>query len=951
MKLFDSWKLLPKIKTSITRDVSEVYAREADPISINDYPDALYVMDLTKNIVKTNDKFELLFKGSASFLTEPKKWLPAHEYHEMLRYQERALKGENVHYEIESIRNDNKRYHFSITNVPLYSGALLTGLYGIVKDLTEQKELAREYNRLKVNQLLTEQIPGLALVEYRIDTAKFFYSEQVPKLFGLPKKTVQQMGRVEFRNLIHEEDRPVFSQNVDRLYQDPSFFEYKSIVQARHTTKGWLRILVQVGKSADQNIITWVMFDLSEQDKMEQDLKREKDKLETLCVVVDTALIEYSLKKDRYQILTPNFSKIFNVPEEQIHQNPTYWKQLVTPEDGTNFLHMMEEVKQGKSIVTFYRIHTKKGLKWIKDTCYPLFDTDGQVTGYQSIIKDVTEIKNRQEEIFKLSMMDQVTNMPNREAITETVELLIRQNQPFTLLSICLNRINDINQTFGFKMGDAWRAIATDTILRLLPKEAYLGALFGDDFLVIFPERMTEEQVQNFSQRLLQLSKSPIELQDYVFQPRVSIGVSRYPEDAATSSDLIRHSGTAKFRAQKREGSHVELYASNMDIEAVRQFELLQDMSKGIENNEFYLVYQPKVDSWTGQVVGAEALMRWTHPTWGEISPGEFIPLAEENCLYIPLTDWLIDEVSRYLKSIDYAIPVSLNVPPKYFMRKEYMNVFTDAIQRHHVPPYKLELEISETTILEDEDFMAEVFTSLNRIGVAVAFDDFGVGYSSLAYLQTYNVQTIKIDRKFATNIHQNKKSQAIVRSILLLAQEFEMSVVIEGIETLDELFMIRELDCKIVQGFLFSRPVPADDMTTLIENGRIDPVEELNDKPNRVSSYINAAITITHVRGQRVDVGTSPILILHQKFQGLGFYSSIRLPVDGTVKLVILLEDGHDSIPISIKRATELANGLYQYEARYTSSPDIAKRFAALRQPKAKGFTELEMYRILSTR
>lgn len=949
MKLFRNWKVPPIIKSKGNHHNTDLYLRNADPISINDYPDALYVMDSNGEIVKTNEKFDLLFKGEERLISRPKEWLPKNQYEEMKKFQSRAFSGETVHYEMQAVLDENNRYHFSITHIPLYEGPLIVAIYGVVRDLSEQRELLHQYNRLKVNQTLTEQIPGLAIVEYRIDTNVYYYSDQVSKLLGIPKMNVKQMGRDEFRNLIHKEDRPLFSQHVERIFDDPDFFEYESIIRAKHRLNGWLQLLVKVGKSSDLNTITWVLFDLSERSKMQEDINKDREILEKICNVSDSVVLEYSYHTNTYRSLTPGFAKIFSISDEHINTNSQFWDRLVHPDDLSILLKARENLKHENPKSILYRIFVNKEIKWIQDNYFPLFDAHHNVIGFQTIIKDVTDLKRRQEEIIKLSRIDKVTNIPNREAITETVDSLLEKGESFSLFSICFNRIDEINQTLGFEIGDAWRTATTDAVIRVLPKDAYLGSLYGDHLLVISPNKLDDLHAKKFASNFLNISKEMIRVQNYEFQARISIGISRYPEDASTSSDLIRCAETAKFRAQKREGSLSKLYASNMDIEALRQFELLRDMSRAIHNSEFYLMYQPKVDSWTGQVIGAEALMRWTHPTWGAISPTEFIPLAEENGLYIPLTNWLIEDVCRYLKSIDYSLPISLNIPPKFFLKQGYLNSFVDALSRYNVPKFKLEVEISETTLLEDENFMSAAFEALNDIGVAVTFDDFGVGYSSLAYLQMYNVQTIKVDRKFATRIHDNPKSQAIVRSILLLAKEFEMSVVIEGVETIDELFTVRELGCKIIQGFLFSPPVLPSELETIIEKRYLNAVEETVTTLRQASSYIPAAITITHIRGKQIDVGIAPILILHRKFQTLGFYSSIRLPVDGSVRLVILLSDEKEHIPIHITRSAELANGLYQYEATYKPSLAIDQRFSELEHQKTKGFTTSEVQNMLN--
>lgn len=911
-----------------------------DPLLLDQYPDAVYVLDRELKLIDSNEKLSLLFNGEEERFLQTKSWLTQTESERVCAFHGRALQGETVHYEIK-VSVNGKQAHFSVTNTPLYAGRVITGLYGVVKDLTSQTELRENYNRLKVSRTLFERIPGLILIELNLETGTFYHSPQTGKLLGLTKRQLGEMNREHFRNLIHEDDRGAFAAAIEVLLRDPEQFEYETQLRAFNPkAKKYLDLIVKVGVAKDRKTVTWAMFDVTNLTKVEEELTKERSKVRQLCEIVDSVIFERYFDSKRFNFLTPGFSLIFGYTEDQFNTHPDYWKKVVVPDDVPKVNQAREVTLSGKPSTFSYRIFAKGEVKWIEENREPIFSEHGDVVGFRTLVKDITQLKQQQEEIWRLASLDPITNMPNRESITESVYDLTRRRDPFTLFSLSFNRIGEINHTFGYEFGDKWRIATVNQLIRLLPKDALLGHLDADNVLIVLPRRMEDPEVLALGRTLGALSKHRFRIDVYDLFARVSIGVSRYPEDGEQASELIKHACIAMNRVDKKVGTKLELYSSQMDIESLKRYELLRDMRAALKNKEFYLMYQPKVNAWTGQIVGAEALMRWTHPTWGSISPAEFIPLAEESSLHLELTNWLIEEVCRYVTSLERKVPISINVSAKYLYQEHFERVLEDMLDRFDVPVGHLEVEISETSLLEDAQQITEAFKRLNDLGVPIAFDDFGKGYSSLAYLQAYSAQTIKIDRVFAHNVNQSRKAQGIIRSLLLIAEEFGMNVVVEGVEMMDDLLRLREFGCHVIQGYIFSRPLKMDEFEEALQLGTLTPIEEYVETVQTTSRLIHAGITITRLRNQDVAVGTSPVVIMRRGFKTIAFYGSIRLPVDSDITLVLLLDDGHPPFPIQVKRLTELANGLYQYEAAYEQTVELEKRLTALESEKPRGFT-----------
>ncbi|WP_167615715.1 sensor domain-containing protein [Exiguobacterium aurantiacum] len=889
-----------------------------DPLLLDQYPDAVYVLDRDLNFVDSNEKLSLLFSGEEERFVHPASWLPKLESERVHAFHQRALQGETVHYELKALNADKRRIHLSVTNTPLYTGRVITGLYGVVKDLTTQMELRERYNRMKVGRTLFERIPGLILIELDLESGEFYHSPQTGELLGLSKRQLGGMEREHFRNMIHENEREAFAAAVESLINDPEQHDYETQVKAFNPKQQkYLDLIVHVGISKDRKSVTWAMFDLTNLVDAESALTKERLKVKQLCEIVDSVIFERYFETKQFRFLTPGFSLIFGYTEDQFNTHPDYWQRIVVPDDLPKIKQAREMTLSGKPVTFSYRIFAKGNVKWVEENREPIFSEGGIVIGFRTLVKDITQLKEQQQEIWRLASLDPITNMPNRESITGSVYQLTRKRDPFTLFSLSFNRITEINNTFGYELGDEWRIATVNQLIRLLPQDALLGHLDADNVLIVLPRRMEDPEVLALGKEFGTLSKHRFRIDAYDLFARISMN-----------------------RADKKFGTKLELYSSQMDIESLKRYELLRDMRGALQNNEFYLMYQPKVNAWTGQIVGAEALMRWTHPTWGSISPAEFIPLAEESNLHLDLTNWLIEEVCRYITSLKHRVPISINVSAKYLYQERFERVFEEMLDRFHVPASYLEVEISETSLLDDAQQITQAFERLNNLGIPIAFDDFGKGYSSLAYLQAYSAQTIKIDRIFAHNVNQSRKAQGIIRSLLLIAEEFGMNVVVEGVEMMDDLLRLREFGCHVIQGFIFSRPLRESDFEQALEAGTLIPIEEYVETIQPSNRLIHAGITITRLRNQAVAVGTSPIVIMKRGFKAIAFYGSIRLPVDSDINLVILLDDGQPSLPIQVTRLTELANGLYQYEATYEQTVELEKRLTALESDKPRGFT-----------
>ncbi|WP_368077925.1 putative bifunctional diguanylate cyclase/phosphodiesterase [Bacillus sp. NTK074B] len=369
-------------------------------------------------------------------------------------------------------------------------------------------------------------------------------------------------------------------------------------------------------------------------------------------------------------------------------------------------------------------------------------------------------------------------------------------------------------------------------------------------------------------------SEEPFFINGYELYVTASIGMTLYPIDGEDPETLMARADTALYRAKEMGKNNFQIYTPSMNIESFKVFQLEKDLRKAIKKDELLLHYQPKVDGRTGRLIGAEALIRWQHPEWGLISPHEFIPIAEENGLIIPITDWVIQTVCEKLREWESLqvplIPISINMSPKRFLRNDWVETILNIIKETGVSPSLLDLEITESVLIQNEETFISSIERLKEIGIRFSLDDFGTGFSSLLYLKKFNVDTVKIDRSFIRD-YLNESDAEITKSIIRMAHGLRLTVVAEGVETKEQRMFLIEQECDMIQGYLFSKPVPPEDFQGFL----LDPVlipepiqPEIPFEENREVFRIDFTyplrtdMTIASVNGKSATVGTTEVLV-----------------------------------------------------------------------------------------
>ncbi|MDN4100371.1 diguanylate cyclase [Bacillus cereus] len=440
---------------------------------------------------------------------------------------------------------------------------------------------------------------------------------------------------------------------------------------------------------------------------------------------------------------------------------------------------------------------------------------DGQNFGSYVMVKDITRIKQQQEEINYLAFHDTVTEIGNRiffqQELERSIERLQKTQDKFGLLYIDLNRFKTINDTLGHAIGDRVLKEVTNRFKTCLSPTIPLARIGGDEFAMIVYNK-TEQQLLNLCEILFRITKEPFVINQHSFYLSLSIGIALYPFGGTSATTLLQHADIAMYSAKEKGNNAVCIYDETLSQKITRRLRLEQDLPNAIENNELFLLYQPQVDSKAGKVIGAEALIRWKHPELGVISPFEFIPIAEETSQIISIGKWTLQQACRQLKEWHFAgytnLKMGINLSAIEFEQKDFVQTIISTIEAVGVAANIIDLELTERIAMVDEQETLSKLKTLKSKGVHLSIDDFGTGYSSLAYLPLYPIDTLKIPREFVNRIGISNDGEEIIQTIISLAHTLNLKVIAEGVETQEQLTVLQRNSCYLIQGYFYSKPV-----------------------------------------------------------------------------------------------------------------------------------------------
>ncbi len=453
-------------------------------------------------------------------------------------------------------------------------------------------------------------------------------------------------------------------------------------------------------------------------------------------------------------------------------------------------------------------------------------EENNQNMGHVVTFRDITSRKQMEIQIENQAYYDALTGLPNRFLFNEKLKLIletpIKPNQKIAVMFIDLDQFKMINDTLGHDNGDILLKQVARRLLNCVRRKDVVARLGGDEFTMILPID-SDEVANQVAERIITEIQKPFIIDNCEFYVKPSIGISMYPTDGDNAETLVKCADIAMYRSKEQGGNNFRFYTCAMNSLLEERVNLERHLHNALANDKFVLFYQPQVDLTTGQVCGMEALIRWVHPEKGLIPPAQFIPIAEETGLIVPIGDWVLrtacTQAKRWNRNVNSPIRLSVNISVRQFITKDFVSSVGRALSETGINPDYLELELTESIILQNTESVIATMHQLKELGVRISIDDFGTGYSSLGYLKDFPIDSLKIDQSFIHGLPMNKKNIAIISAIITLAQNLGLESVAEGVETEEQLLFLKAEGCKTAQGYYYSRPLPAAEMSNLLLN------------------------------------------------------------------------------------------------------------------------------------
>jgi len=796
----------------------------------NSHKDFLFILDLDGIIIDTSDAIDKATGyQKEEWLNKPFTHLKSTK--DQSRFNSSFIqlrKGETQTEECSLIHKDGYRIEFEKTSIPIKHLNRIIGYVSMGRDVSVVRQQERELKKANERLNHLQLFGNIGSWEYDVVKDQAYWSKQVYRILGICDDESINASYSAFLSFLHPNDQERFAYVMETSIQNRSSFHCE--VRVRRINGEERRIRTQGDVMLDEvgQAVKFIgsIQDITEQRQMEKWLKDSEEHKQMIYDNLEVAIWSVDVETNRLLFITKGFETIYGYSVQDIKDDLDLWKKVIHPQDYQEVLEKQGNLAKGITLRHQYRIYHANGvIKWVLDHRIPVLDDNGKLVRLDGIISDITEQKQAEEKMSYLAHHDALTGLPNRRMFDQNLHTFLNKNikAPCAILYFNIDRFKHINDTLGHVIGDGLLKEVTNRVRSLAPTKECLSRMDGDEF-AIFLADVGANQAERLAEQVLRSIEEPFLIDGYDLYITVSVGISIYPENGKTGSELMNNAIAAMNRAKQLGKNNVQPYSAAMGEGSFKIYSIENDMRKALKNDEFSVYYQPRVCTITGEIVSAEALIRWHHPEKGFMSPAEFIPLAEENGLIFEISDWVATNVCNQLKKWQDektpVIPISINVSAQSFLKKKLVPKLKALIRAAQIQPHLIELEITESSYLNNMELVIQALAELRNMGMKIALDDFGTGFSSLTHLKELNIDTLKIDRSFIRNITENEQDRVITTSMIELAHGLKLEVVAEGVETKEQLVLLREKGCDQIQGFLFSKPVPAPEFRGLLERG-----------------------------------------------------------------------------------------------------------------------------------
>jgi diguanylate cyclase (GGDEF)-like protein/PAS domain S-box-containing protein len=525
------------------------------------------------------------------------------------------------------------------------------------------------------------------------------------------------------------------------------------------------------------------------------------------------------------------YREITGLDPEKLKVRAHGWLDAVHPDDRQQLVAARMEAASGGYDQTFRIVKPDGSIRWIRDRAFPVYDASGSVYRIAGIGEDITEKKAAEERLSQLAHFDILTGLPNRalflDRMRQAMTLARRHDRATGVMFLDLDRFKVTNDTLGHSAGDQLLKQVGERLSGCIREGDTVGRFGGDEFGIVLADMRSPDDARLVAQKILDAIQSPFELEGHEVFVTASVGISLYPGDSDDQTELMKNADAAMYRAKESGRNRYEFYSKEMNARSLQRLNLEGNLRRALERGEYLLHYQPKASLATREITGFEALLRWTAGGQKLVSPADFVPLLEDTGLIVPVGEWVIEAACRQLVTWREAgvqpVPIAINLSARQFRDKNLAATIERILRAHDVDPRLIEIELTESSLMVNTDEAVRTLSYLKSLGVRLSIDDFGTGYSSLAYLRRFPLDTLKIDRSFVNDVTTHADVANITRAVIGMSHNLGLKVVAEGVETEAQLAFLEAAGCGEMQGYFFSRPMPAaDSLQWLREHRRL---------------------------------------------------------------------------------------------------------------------------------
>lgn len=696
---------------------------------------------------------------------------------------------------------------------------------GVLVDVDQAKrtELALHESEQRLRSTLEHAGTGIATIS---PVGRWLSTN--PKLLNILGYDADELLRsLTIDDVVHPDDVETFRSAMRKLVRGEvasAAREVRCIRKDGRTIWADITLSHVSDEHAGVKYLIVIMEDQTEKKFAQRQMEKAQAQLRIATRIAGVGFWEWDVKSSE-AILSDEWRSQLGYTDDELKEQITAWQDRIHPDDRDRVLNYLRDFLAAPTpdyAVEFRARHKDGSYRWNSVRGIPVFDRRGELEKIVGTHMDITEQKAAQEDTRLRAQHDPLTGLPNRGLFYEFSEHLLasarRASTSLAVLFFDLDHFKMINDTYGHKVGDGVLKEVAMRLSQLMRAEDVIGRVGGDEFVAILPKIASNEHAAVVAAKALESLRQPYRVEGLELRMSPSIGISMYPKDGDTMDMLIQRADAAMYRVKHGERNNYRFFSPEVDQNA-HQVTMLEDRLRvALDRREFDLHYQPVIDTRTGEVVGVEALLRWRQAEGKQIDPVAFLPVAETSGLIVPLGDWILQQAchqhQEWIREGLPPISIAVNVSAAQLRRGEFQHAIGHAISATGIDPAQIEIEVTESTVMKNYDQAADVLHGLKLLGLKIALDDFGTGYSNLNQLSRLPLDKLKVDRSFVRYLTRDRSSLAITDAIIAMGRSLGIDVVAEGIETEQDLNVLKEHDCYQVQGFHLGRPMPGQEFT-----------------------------------------------------------------------------------------------------------------------------------------